>query len=94
MINNVGYVTQIENDIRRILKTLLSKNVEIEIDQDNDSTVIIARSGNYRNAYIFKNKNSSTYQIDLYGVMGDDEITLFFSSQSSVINFLNNNFFG
>lgn len=29
MKNNTRYVTQIENDIRRILKTLLSKNAHI-----------------------------------------------------------------
>ena len=52
MKNNTRYVTQIENDIRRILKTLLSKNAHIEIDQDNDTTVIIGTYESRRNVYM------------------------------------------
>ncbi|WP_449389571.1 hypothetical protein [Clostridium sp. ETTB3] len=92
MINNVGYVIQVGNDMKRILRTLSVKKVDIEIDQDNDSTVIIASYERRRSVYIVKNKNSCTYQIDLLDETHDGEITIWFSSQSSVINFLKNNF--
>lgn len=92
MKNNTRYVTQIENDIRRIVKTLLSKNAHIEIDQDNDTTVIIGTYESRRNVYIVKDKNSCKYQIDFLDETYDGEITIWFSSQSSVINFLKNNF--
>ena len=65
MKNNTRYVTQIENDIRRIVKTLLSKNAHIEIDQDNDTTVIIGTYESRRNVYIVKDKKIST----IYGVL-------------------------
>ena len=65
MKNNTRYVTQIENDIRRILKTILSKNAHIEIDQDNDTTVIIGTYESRRNVYIVKDKKIST----IYGVL-------------------------
>ena len=52
MINNVGYVIQIGNDIKRILRTLSLKKVDIEIDQDNDTTVIIGTYESRRNVYI------------------------------------------
>ena len=39
------YATQMKANVRRILKALLSKNAHIEIDQNNDTTVII---GTYR----------------------------------------------
>ena len=92
MINNVGYVIQIGNDIKRILRTLSLKKVDIEIDQDNDTTVIIGSYERRRSVYIVKNKNSCKYQIDLLDETYDGEITIWFSSQSSVINFLKNNF--
>lgn len=39
MINNVGYVIQVGNDMKRILRTLSVKKVDIEIDQDRKSVV-------------------------------------------------------
>lgn len=93
MKNNIRYIIQIENDMRRILRTLSVKKVDIEINQDNDMTVIIASYESRRSVYIVKNKNSYKYQIDLLDETHYGKITIWFSSQSSVINFLKNNFF-
>ena len=92
MGNNTGYIIQVEDDMKRILRTLLVKKVHIEIDQDNDTTVIIGTYESRRNIYIVKSKNSCKYQIDFLDETYDGEITIWFSSQSSVINFLKNNF--
>lgn len=92
MGNNTGYIIQVEDDIKGILRTLLVKKVHIEIDQDNDTTVIIGTYESRRNIYIVKSKNSCKYQIDFLDETYDGEITILFSSQNSVINFLKNNF--
>ena len=92
MENNIGYIIQVEDDMKRILRNLLVKKVHIEIDQDNDTTVIIGTYESRRNIYIVKSKNSCKYQIDFLDETYDGEITICFSSQSSVINFLKNNF--
>ena len=92
MENNIGYIIQVEDDMKRILRNLLVKKVHIEIDQDNDTTVIIGTYESRRNIYIVKSKNSCKYQIDFLDETYDGEITIWFSSQSSVINFLKNNF--
>lgn len=92
MENNTRYIIQVEDDMKRILRTLSVKKVDVQIDQDNDTTVIIGSYKSRKNVYIVKNKNSYKYQVDLLSETYDEEITIWFSSQSSVINFLKNNF--
>ena len=58
MENNTRYIIQVDDDMKRILRTLLVKKVDIQIDQDNDTTIIIGTYESRRNIYIVKSKNS------------------------------------
>lgn len=83
-------IIEVKNDMRRILKALLDLGFEISLSQNEECTILNCNKADIR---IFITKGNNYYSRYEINIIYDDETdsVIYFSSQSSVINYLRNN---